>query len=205
MKKGPETPCMIDRLRHRSVDLCHTKEGLEEKRGHKEAPSKVLSRMTLSLEEGNMRMKIRNSRDFYAGLMFFFFGLLFLLVARNYPMGRAGQMGPGYFPTLLGGCLAFIGFAISAGAFGSGDETVKPLALGSLFRPLALVSVGVLAFAVMVRPLGLLLATLALVVVSSLGGSEFRTREVIGLFIVLAAISVTVFIYGFGLPLRVWP
>ena len=148
-----------------------------------------------------MKIKVRKSKDFYAGLMFVFFGVLFLLVARNYPMGTAKQMGPGYFPAVLGGFLAFIGIAISVWALRSGGETIESWPL----RPLLLVSVAVLAFAVLVRPLGLVLAVLVLVVTSSLSGSEFLVREVIGLFIVLAALSVIVFVYGFGLPWGVWP
>ena len=148
-----------------------------------------------------MKIRVRQSKDFYAGLMFLFFGVLFLLVARHYPMGTAKQMGPGYFPALLGGFLALIGAAISVGGLRSGGEMIKSWPL----RPLLLVSGAVLAFAVLVRPLGLVLAVLILVVTSSLSGSEFRFREVIGLCIVLSALAVIVFVYGFRLPWTVWP
>jgi hypothetical protein len=149
------------------------------------------------------KMKLRNpnNKDFYAGLMFFIFGILFLLMARVYPMGSTRQMGPGYFPALLGGVLAFIGIALSAKALWLGGEAIKSLGL----RPLILLAVAVLSFAGLVQPLGLVLSILILVVISSLGGRGFRFRETVGLFIVLAAISVGVFVYGFGLPLGVWP
>jgi hypothetical protein len=57
----------------------------------------------------------------------------------------------------------------------------------------------------MVRSLGLVLATLALVVVSSLGGWEFRLREVTILAFVLTGVAVALFVYSLGLPLSVWP
>ncbi len=148
-----------------------------------------------------MKIKSPNNKDFYAGLMFLFFGILFLLMARSYPMGSARQMGPGYFPAVLGGLLALIGLGLSVGTLLSGGEAIKSWGL----RPLILVALGVLSFAALVQPMGLVLAVLILVVISSLGGPEFRIREVAGLFIVLAALSVGVFVYGFGLPLEVWP
>lgn len=148
-----------------------------------------------------MKIGVRNSKDFYAGLIFVFFGVLFLLGARNYPMGSAVRMGPGYFPAVLGGLLALIGFAISVGALWSGDETINPWAQ----RPLILVTLAVLAFAVLVNTAGLVLAILALVVTSCLAGSEFRLREVAGLCLVLAVLTVSVFVFGFGLPFKVWP
>ena len=62
-------------------------------------------------------MKVRNGKDFWAGLMFLGFGLVFVLVSFNYPMGSAVRMGPAYFPTVLGGLLAILGAVIFFRAF----------------------------------------------------------------------------------------
>ena len=148
-----------------------------------------------------MKIKIRSSKDFYSGLLFIFFGLLAVVVARVYPMGSARRMGPGYFPTLLGGLLTLLGLLIAARALWASDERVGPLAL----QPLVFVLGATLAFALMVRSLGLVLATLALVVISSLGGWEFRLREVTILAFVLTGVAVALFVYSLGLPLSVWP
>ncbi len=51
-------------------------------------------------------MQIRNKRDFWSGMMFLIIGLLFVLLSRQYQLGTAAKMGPGYFPTVLGGLLA---------------------------------------------------------------------------------------------------
>ncbi|MBI5967269.1 MAG: tripartite tricarboxylate transporter TctB family protein, partial [Deltaproteobacteria bacterium] len=61
-----------------------------------------------------MRIKIRNPKDLYAGLVFIFFGVFALLMARSYPMGNAMRMGPGYFPSILGGSLALLGLVVAA-------------------------------------------------------------------------------------------
>lgn len=50
-------------------------------------------------------MEIRNIKDnadFWAGAMFILFGAVAVYMARNYPMGSAMRMGPGYFPMYLG-------------------------------------------------------------------------------------------------------
>lgn len=148
-----------------------------------------------------MKIKIRYRRDFYSGLIFIFFGALAVLIARYYPMGTAVRMGPGYFPTILGGALALLGLIVSARSLWLSGEAIKLLAL----RPLVFVLGATLAFAYLIEPLGLVLATLALVIISSLGGWGFRLREVALLSLVLAVLAVGLFVYGLGLPFNMWP
>ena len=51
-------------------------------------------------------MKIRNQRDFWSGVLFVITGVLFMILSRQYQFGTAAKMGPGYFPTVLGGIMA---------------------------------------------------------------------------------------------------
>src|SRR6266404_5118301 len=46
--------------------------------------------------------KIRNPKDFAAGLMFVAFGVAAIAIGSGYPLGVAARMGPGYFPRILG-------------------------------------------------------------------------------------------------------
>lgn len=65
-------------------------------------------------------MKIKNQKDFWAGLMFMAFGLSAVIIAvLDYQMGSAVRMGPAYFPTVLGGILALLGLVIFVRAFAS--------------------------------------------------------------------------------------
>jgi len=58
-------------------------------------------------------MRIKNPKDFWAGLMFIGTGVFFAVFAyANYQMGTAVRMGPAYFPFLLGGLLAFLGLLV---------------------------------------------------------------------------------------------
>lgn len=142
------------------------------------------------------------AKDFYAGLIFILLGLLAVATARNYPLGSIARMGPGYFPTVLGGVTAALGLAILArGLFSAGREPVG----GFARRPLILVLGAVVLFALGIDSLGLAVAVLALIAVCSLSGPEFRLLEVAALSLGLAAMAVGVFVYGLGLPLKVWP
>jgi len=148
-----------------------------------------------------MKIRVRNSKDLYAGLIFFLFGISSVIIALNYPMGTASRMGAGYFPSILGGILAIMGIGIAIRGLWFKAEPVKPFA----FRPLFLVLGAVLAFALLLESLGLVVATFALIVISCLGGWEFRLREVVFLFLFLTALAIGIFAYGLGMPFKVWP
>jgi hypothetical protein len=197
-------------------------------------------------------MKIRNAKDFWAGLMFIAFGLGFAIIARNYQMGTAVRMGPAYFPTVLGGLLAILGTVIFVRAFVSkahGEQAVlripfnivdlvigvvvfTALAWGSKalwgnadygmlaaavvlsvlvvllrprVKPLMLILAACLAFAYLLKPLGLLLAGAALIFIGAMGGHEYRTKEVAILTAFLLVFSVLVFVKGLTLPFPIWP
>ena len=193
-------------------------------------------------------MQIRNGKDFWAGLMFIGFGLGFMLVALNYPMGSAVRMGPAYFPTVLGGMLAVLGGMVFFRAFVS--KFAHPLKV-FLFRPLLLVAaivvggatyfaesqlkgtpmvqfaltglalllfigafgpramflilLAVVIFGYALKPLGLVLSTVILIVVSAVGGHDFRKKEIVILTVVLVIFGVFVFVKGLGLPFNLWP
>jgi hypothetical protein len=57
----------------------------------------------------------------------------------------------------------------------------------------------------MMRPLGLVLATVLLVFVSAFGGHEFKWKEVALLAVALVLFSVLVFVKGLSLPFPLWP
>ena len=152
-----------------------------------------------------MKLKrILDSKDFYAGLIFILFGIFAILEARRYTLGTAASMGPGYFPRILGGTLILFGLIILVRSLWLSDESLKSLAL----RPLFLVTIGVLAFAVLLEPLGMVVATLTLISISSLGSWKFRLRELVKmavLYIGLVVLAAGLFVYGLGLSFRVWP
>ncbi len=49
-------------------------------------------------------------------MIFVAIGIAFMVLAQEYRMGTAARMGPGYFPTLLGGLLAVLGLTLAVPA-----------------------------------------------------------------------------------------
>ena len=148
-------------------------------------------------------MKLKNAKDFWSGVMFVAFGIAFVGFARQYEMGTAARMGPAYFPTVLGGMLivlgAYIGFKGLKVA--AEDGQVDKFYL----KPLLLVLGAVVAFGLLLRLGGLLVALAALIIISSFASGQFRWKEVIPLTIGLAVLVLAVFIWGLNLTIPVLP
>ena len=147
-------------------------------------------------------MRIKSPRDFWAGLMFIGTGLFFMLWAlANYQMGTAVRMGPAYFPAVLGGLLAFLGFLVLIEAVAMQGPPVAKM----MMRPLVLISVACVVYGYIMKPAGLVVATAALVFISAFGGHEFKWKEVTILYVILIIFSVLVFVKGLTLPFPLWP
>lgn len=110
-------------------------------------------------------------------------------------------MGPGYFPMVIGGLIAVLGFILLARSLKLEGPPVPPIYI----RPILLVSIATIAYGYLLRPLGLVASTMVVVLISALGGHEFRWKEAILLAVGLAVVSVLVFVYALGLPLQLWP
>jgi hypothetical protein len=148
-----------------------------------------------------MTVKIKSPEDFWAGVMFVAFGILAIVVARNYPMGTALRMGPGYFPTYLGALLIVIGAVttwLSLRVEGEGTGKWG-------WRPLLWLSAAFAGFGLLIESAGFILALLSLIVASSFAGRDTRFLELIILIVLLIAGSVGLFVYGLELPYRLYP
>ncbi|MBS1207682.1 MAG: hypothetical protein H6R19_80 [Proteobacteria bacterium] len=140
--------------------------------------------------------------DRLAGLLFVLFGAGFAIGAGAYDMGTAAQMGPGFYPRLLGGLLVLLGIAIFVTAQGKDAPGIA----GRLpWRALLAVCAGVAVFGLSLECLGLFIASVLLVGVSSLGQPGRRWGEVALSALVLALLACAVFAWGLKLPLPVWP
>lgn len=144
---------------------------------------------------------IRNPKDFWAGILFIAFGLAAVIIARDYAMGTAGRMGPGYFPRGLGSILIILGLVLSVRALRLRGAKIQ---FGS-FKPLLIVLGSVLVFGLAAPKLGLIVATILLIVISSTASHEFRWKEAVISSLILAAFTLAAFVYGLKLQLPTWP
>ncbi len=144
---------------------------------------------------------VRNPKDFYAGLLFVAIGVVDLVIVRSYPLGTASRMGPGYFPRILGILLVGLGALLSLRGFRSGGEAMSRWQ----WRPLTIILLSVLIWGLAALKLGLVVASMALVFVSSVASDEFGWKEALLSGAIQAAAMTALFIYGLGIPLPVWP
>ena len=144
---------------------------------------------------------IKHPKDFWAGVLYIAFGATAIVIALNYPSGSAGRMGPGYFPRGLGAILIGLGLILSLRALRLvGTPIVFPAA-----KPILVVIGSVVVFGIAAPPLGLVAATLLLVVVSSMASDEFRWKEAVISSLLLATFTVLAFSKGLQLQLPIWP
>ncbi|HMS80423.1 MAG TPA: tripartite tricarboxylate transporter TctB family protein [Burkholderiaceae bacterium] len=148
-------------------------------------------------------MRIRNHRDFWAGVLFIVTGLLFMVLSRQYQLGTAAKMGPGYFPTILGGMMALLGLMILAGAMGSRAQElrVEKVDLKSNF----LVLLAVAVYAATLPSLGFIVSLVLLIVISSIASHEFNLKTTLISSVVLLVFSWLVFVKGLELQFPFLP
>jgi hypothetical protein len=139
------------------------------------------------------------SKDFLAGLMFIAFGLAALYFGRHLAVGTGVRMGPGYVPRALSYILMGLGGIICVFALVSGSEPVE----APKWKPITLVTIGIVCFALLFERAGMLPALVALVAISSFGGEEFKLTEVLGNMVVLTILCVIVFKLGLGMNISI--
>ncbi|MCX5824692.1 MAG: tripartite tricarboxylate transporter TctB family protein [Deltaproteobacteria bacterium] len=143
-----------------------------------------------------MKMVFLNKKDFWAGMMLTGIGAAAMFIARDYRFGSALRMGPGFFPTILGGILIAFGVCIMAVGLKSGEKIQGSLSL----RALIMLPLSLILFGVLMEKAGFIPALVALVFVSAASGREFRFVEVLLLTALLTVASAALFIWGLGLP-----
>jgi hypothetical protein len=159
-------------------------------------------------------VSIKSQKDFVSGLMFTTTGAVFAWnSALSYEIGTAGQMGPGYFPLVLGLVLALLGGFIMF--FSLVVETPDGGVIGEIaWRPLVCILGANLLFGALLGGLpsigfpsfGLVVAIFALTGVALLAdAASFNLRRMLVLSSILAAGSYGVFIGLLNLQLPVWP
>ena len=143
-----------------------------------------------------MQIDIRSNKDFWAGAMLIGTGALSIIVARSYAFGTSLRMGPGYFPSVLGGGLVLFGLYLVVASLKRNEKIEGSWS----FRALIVLPLSLVLFGLLMEHAGFIPALLVLIFGSAAAGSEFKLYEVLLLAIGLTAFCVALFIWGLGLP-----
>ncbi|MCL4184516.1 MAG: tripartite tricarboxylate transporter TctB family protein [Burkholderiaceae bacterium] len=148
-------------------------------------------------------MRIRNYPDFWSGIMFLVMGVLFVIFSQAYQLGTAARMGPGFFPTMLGALMAFLGLLIAWRAMARSTPEARVGGVG--WREMFLVLGAVALFALGLPYLGMVISITLLIGVSAMASHEFSWKETLISIVVLLVMSELVFVKGLELQFPVWP
>lgn len=147
--------------------------------------------------------KVTSPEDFWAGLMFIAFGVTAIFLSREYPMGSALRMGPGYFPTWLGGIMSVFGIVVFLTSFKIKGEGLGKWAL----RPLIVLCLSIVVFGLGMDywNFGFVPSLVALILGCALAHEDLHWLETILLATFLSMGCVALFIWVIGLPYRLFP
>lgn len=143
---------------------------------------------------------IRRPTDFISGLIFFVIAALALSLGTKYALGTPRNMGPGYYPMLVGGLLGLVSLVLIARSFaGARDEPIS-----FALRPMLIIPFGILIFALVVMQAGLFLSIIALVLISASASGQLRPFKAIVLAVGLSIGCCAIFVYGLGQQLPIF-
>ncbi|WP_108610564.1 tripartite tricarboxylate transporter TctB family protein [Aminobacter sp. MSH1] len=149
-----------------------------------------------------------NRKDAIAGGFFVLVGgyvlIQSLLILR---LGTASEMGPGYFPAIVGGLLFGLGIFIVFGSFDKPSEAIGLIPV----RAILALGISLAAFGLLVRPMGLVATVAIVALISGMASKTMRPLFLTIVVVTLTALCVVVFHYGmelriplFGPVLKFW-
>jgi hypothetical protein len=142
--------------------------------------------------------KVIGPKDFWTGVIYLFVGAAAFWIGREYSFGTAGRMGPGYFPSVLSVLLMAFGVVAIVRSF------IRPGGpIGSFpWKSMILIIGATVLFGALINTMGLIVALLALVLVSAAASEHFRFdwKATLGL-VGLVVFCSLVFVKGLGVPM----
>lgn len=114
----------------------------------------------------------------------------------DYGVGKINRMGAGFFPVAVGVLLMVFSVLLAPEAIKSGGRAVRFPML-----PLTMIFLGLIVFALLVEPLGLVPATIALVFVSAFAEVGMRPRRALATALAAALLGYLLFIVGLRLTI----
>jgi putative tricarboxylic transport membrane protein len=144
---------------------------------------------------------VRAPREFYGGLVLMGVAAFALWASRDLGGMRGFAFGPGTAPTLFAWILMVLGAAVAVmGLVTPGPKIDRFHLRGPLF-----VTLSVVLFAWLVRPLGLVIASFLSILAAAGATPEAKPIETVIWAAALTAFCVVLFPIALNLPMQLWP
>ena len=134
------------------------------------------------------------------GAIFIAFGIYFGLNALGMELGTAFRMGPGFFPLVLAVILILLGLAIAVPAFWTEGEPIGRLPI----RGMIFILPAPVLFALTLKGLGFVPSIFLATLLASFASTRMRVPTALIIAALMTAFTTAVFIYGLGLPFRLF-
>lgn len=152
-------------------------------------------------DETNARRRIKNPRDFWGSMALVLLALAALWLTRDIPGMDGPQFGPGTVPRMFAVCLLLLSGTVAIWSVFSEGESPGQFHL----RGMIVVSISVVVFALLIRPLGLAITTFVSFMIAALGTNETRWIEVTIVAALFTVASILLFVYGLALQFTILP
>ena len=140
----------------------------------------------------------RALKDILAGAIFILLGAAFATGSLAYDIGSPLNMGPAFYPLILGVVLVGLGVLVVVKGFVAGEgEEIGQIDL----RAIILVTASLLFFGLTLRGLGVVGALFGSSLLAAFARSATSVREALLIAVGLTALSVAVFVYALQLRL----
>ncbi|MEO1987243.1 MAG: tripartite tricarboxylate transporter TctB family protein [Martelella sp.] len=142
-----------------------------------------------------------NLREAAGGLVLVAFGIAVTIMASGYDFGTPRRMGPGFVPLITG--VLIVAFGIGIILWPEASETADKPRLNLRAPFLVFAAIG--AWALLLEPLGLALATASMVLISAFAHPKPNPLRVGSSLVLLPLLAVAIFVWGFRLPVSALP
>jgi hypothetical protein len=142
---------------------------------------------------------VRGPQDLLAGASLLALALFALWASAELDAGNLRAMGPAMLPRGTAALIGLAGLAlVGTSLFKTGAPVARPQWRGPLF-----VCLGVVAFALTIRTVGLVVAGPLVAIVSGAASEETRPRELVIFAVAITAFCIALFRYALSLPIPI--
>ena len=145
-------------------------------------------------------IRIRSPQDFGAAILFAVFGVVGLWFGRDYALGTPTRIGPGYVPALASWGLVAIGALLAARSAAFEGPKIE----AGAWRPRLLILASILVFAGLIELTGLVVASVASMIVAGFATREARKGELVVLSVLFSVLCALMFVVALSQPMRLW-